>query len=217
MNPLIQVKKASPLIAVLLTRFAQRLASLLRMTNLRLAVVAGFCGLLLGCPPGVTPNAGEKTPPTISVTVLDLLKSPDLVQTVLQPGQLYQFDPTFSIYIMVNASDPGGMKTMNGGVDFFSTSCGSPDNVRNGYWASIDGIDQVATVSPQNTVDPTLYYWHGVKTADVQALPCGSPPPQNSSGIGTIYLYLVATNQSNISTPLTQYYIRIGNGALPPH
>jgi hypothetical protein len=181
---------------------------------LRLAVVAGFCGLLLGCP--TTPDTTEKTPPTITVTVQDTLN--DNAQTVLQPNGLAQFDPQFDIFIIVVAHDSGGMKELNGSVYFVSNSCGSPTNVGNVYWDSIDGIYQLATVSPQNTVPDELLYVREVKTADVQALPCGwSPGPPNSSGIGSITMYLTAYNQSNKYAGTNQYTIRIGNGVLPGH
>jgi hypothetical protein len=212
MNPLIQAK-GTPLIALLFTCFAQRFAFLAPPTNLRFAILAGFCGLLLGCP--LTPDTTEKTPPTITVTVQDRLNNN--AQTVLQPNGLAQFDPQFDIFIIVVANDPGGMKELDGNVYFVSNSCGSPNNVGNVYYDSIDNLYQVATVSPQNTVPDELLYLHEVKTADVQALPCGNGFGGTCSGVGSIVVNVAATNQSNRTAGTNQYIIRIGNGALPPH
>lgn len=189
---------------------------------LRLAVVAGFCGLLLGCSPRSSERPPYNTPPTITVIVHDRLNKKN-AQTVLQPNGLAQFNPPFDIFIMVIAHDSRAMKELQGAVNFVSNTCGSLPNAGDVYWDPIDSFDQVATVSPQNIVPQIpqqLVYLREVKRADVQELPCGwSHVPlccPNSSGIGSIVVWAEAYNHLNKSV-WGQYVIRIGNGVLPLH
>jgi hypothetical protein len=183
-------------------------------TTLRVATLVGLSGLLLGCPPvenalfQVTPNTGETTPPTITVTVTDKLNNN--TKTVLQPNVLLKFSQQFDILIIVSAKDPGGMKTLSGEVEFFD--CGGGGG---GYYVYMDYFNETATVSPQNTVGNVLFYSREVTTADVQKLPCGTG---NSSGSGTIVLTVYATNQSNKladQSGQNGYFIQIANGLLP--
>lgn len=172
----------------------------------------------------VTPNPNEKTPPTLTITLMDKIGN----QTAFTPPSTYNakfvfsgnnglvtVDPNLDILITISATDPGGMSTLSGGIWYYG-NCSTPAG-QGGNLGNLASINETATHNPPNTVTNTLPFLYEVTTAQLktlQAKNCTGPQGNSPDGLGTVVIGVNATNQANISTTLTENMHTVG-GVLP--
>lgn len=164
----------------------------------------------------VTPNPNGTTPPTLTVTLRDKLGNQGWAnnQTVVPTnGYLKGINPNLDILIVISGTDPGGMNTLMGYINFFA-NC--PQDQGGGVFASLVGISETATHNPPNTVTNTLPFLYEVTTAGLKAAQAAncSPVAPNTAGLGTIVVNVTATNQANLSTT-TKDDLQLVGGVLP--
>jgi hypothetical protein len=191
------------------------------MSLQRSFAVLGLVIALAACQ--VTPNPSEKTPPTVTITLMDKIGN----QTVFSPPSavnskfvfsgnngLVTVDPNLDILITISATDPGGVNTLSGAIEYYANCAQATGS---GVLVSLTAVNETATHNPPNTVTNTLPFVYEVthaqlKTAQAENCSVGVP-----DGLGTVVINVTATNQANLSTSVTQNMQTVG-GVLPsPH
>jgi hypothetical protein len=165
----------------------------------------------------VPPNLTETTPPTVTVTLTDRLGNQGFKNNnrlvVPSSGFVDNLNPNMDILIAISAHDPGGMNTLTGEIELFA-NC--PSGQGDGVFAPLTYINETAAHNPPNTVSDTLPFLFEVTSSmlkSAQAQNCPGPPPPN--GLGTIVLYLGATNQANVSTGQIRDLLHMTGGVIP--
>jgi hypothetical protein len=180
----------------------------------RLLAAVGLVVAIVACQ--VTPNSAEKSPPAVTITLMDKIGN----QTAFSPPStvnskfvfsgnldLVTVDPNLDIVITISATDSGGMKTLAGAISYYA-NCPS-----GGVSIPLTTVNETATNNPPNTVTNTLPFVYEVTTAQLktaQSENCTGVP----DGLGTVVMKVTATNQANLDTSLTEDMHTVG-GVIP--
>jgi hypothetical protein len=192
-----------------------------KMSPERLLAALGLVIAIVACQ--VTPNPSEKTPPTVTITLMDKIGN----QTAFSPAStvnskfvfsgnngLVTVDPNLDVVITISATDPGGMKTLAGAISYYAnclTTGGDGVNI------PLTAVNETATNNPPNTVTNTLPFVYEVTTAQLKTAQAANCSVGIPDGLGTVVINVTATNQANLSTSVTQNMQTFG-GVLPsPH